>query len=191
VRAIVVALALAGCEEPLGPMSPGTVDAITKTTGDATGFERSGQYWVWIDPVECPCNQEESQPGGRPSINGLAALSLCQILEQNSPEDPRLFDVLATDGVVTLESHELNWAPVLVGPLYEGGRFSAGSVTSIATLGAGGRIVTRIDGDFDSNNGGQEFEASLLNRIAGKTTIETQAFDVDCTEELELTGMFP
>lgn len=189
-RAFAFVLVLAACEEPLGPMSPETVDAITKTTGDETGFDRSGQYWVYIEPVECPCEQMEPGASGGPRVEGLGAFSLCQVVEDNSPEDPRLFDVLATDGVVTFVSHEAAWAD-LVGPLWVGGRFSAGSVTSISTVGASGRLVTRLDGDFDETDFGHDFEATLFNRIAGSTSIESQSYSIDCTEQLELKGMFP
>jgi hypothetical protein len=182
-------LVLLGCEEPLGPLSPQTVDAITKTQGDAQGFDRSGSYSVEVDLVECPC--EEAMAVGRPAgsgmVAGLTAFSLCEALRHNPTSIFRL-DVLATDGVVTFVAQEAAAGAELIGPLYEGGAFSAGAVTSITSFAAEGRLVTRLDGDFDRADPGHEFEATLVNRIAGRTTLDTQAIHVDCTEHIELAG---
>jgi hypothetical protein len=191
-RVLFGALVLGACEEPLGPLSPETVDAITKLEGDAEGFDRSGQYWVEVELVDCGCDRQDSpdpRPGG-PPINGFSAYSLCEAVRQASPDLLLAFEVLATDGVVTLTAHQAAW-PELVGPLWEGGRFSGGSVTSLETFAASGRLVTRIDGDFDRTSIGHDFEATVLNRIAGTTTLDMQSQSIDCTEELDLAGSLP
>ncbi|MGH6930531.1 MAG: ketopantoate reductase C-terminal domain-containing protein, partial [Dongiaceae bacterium] len=95
------------------------------------------------------------------------------------------FDVLATDGVVTLESHETNWA-VLVGPLYDGGRFSAGSVTSISTLGANGRIehlgkFHRMT--FGERDGRQSERVGAFAALAAQAKFESAASD-DILQEM-------
>jgi hypothetical protein len=179
---------LAACEEPLGPLSPETVDAITKTKGDAVGFERSGAYLVQVEVVECPCSTTTSATGRPGAVTQiLRPLSACAMIEQG-PEEPARIDVVATDGVVAFGSAGSDTQ--LIGPLYEGGRFSAGAVTSIVTFAAEGRRITRLDGDFDRLDNGHDFEATLLNRIAGRTTIENVPVDIDCTEHLELVGGF-
>ena len=181
-------LLLGACEEPLGPLSPQTVDAITKTQGDAQGFDRSGSYAVEVDLLECPCEEAAAvgRPVGAPMVEGLTTFSLCEALRHNPTSTFRL-DVLATDGVVTFVAQEAAWAE-LIGPLYEGGAFSAGAVTSITSFAAEGRLVTRLDGDFDRADPGHEFEATLVNRIACRTTLDTQAIRVDCTEQIDLAG---
>ncbi len=191
-RLLCGALLLCACEEPLGPLSPETVDAITKMEGDAEGFDRSGEYWVEVELVDCGCDREDTpqpSPGG-PPINGFSAYSLCGAVRQASPDLLVPIEVLATDGVVTFSAHQAAWAE-LVGPLWKGGRFSAGAVTSLETFAASGRLVTRIDGDFDRTMYGHDFEATVLNRIAGTTTLDMQSQSIDCTEELAMSGSLP
>jgi hypothetical protein len=185
-------LLLCACEEPLGPLSPSTVDAITTMQGDAEGFDRSGQYWVSVELEDCGCDQSEMEPGrpGAPMINGFAAYSLCEAVRQSSPDLLVPIEVLATDGVVTFSAHQAAWAE-LVGPLWDGGQFSAGSVTSLETFAAKGRLVTRIDGDFDRTDIGHDFEATVMNRIAGETRIDALSQRIDCVEELGLAGSLP
>jgi hypothetical protein len=160
-----------------------TINALTKERGDAEGFDRSGRYRIDdIDTVECPC--DEVAMGELMNNDGFAGFSICLTVNQfpGASSDAR---VVATDGVLTVEISIADGGE-LVGPLNAGGDFSVGVVTTLSTAGAEGRLITRIDGDFDGRDAETTVEATLQHRIVGNNELSGEK--VDCTEVIDLAG---
>ena len=184
-RGLAALLLLAACEEAQGPLDVETINELTMERGDAKGFGRSGLYRIHhVDPIECPCDDMvESDANDAVGFDGL---SICLTVNQfpGTSTDAR---VVATNGVLTVQISIADGGE-LIGPLNEGGDFSVGVVTTLSTAGAEGRLITRIDGDFDGSGDSNTVEATLQNRIVGNNELSGEK--IDCTEVVELAGAY-
>ena len=182
-RGLAAGLLLAACQEAHGPLDVETINELTMERGDADGFDRSGLYRIdHVDAIECPC--DDMVMGDLMNNDGFTGFSICLTVNQfpGTSTDAR---VVATNGVLTVEISIADGGE-LIGPINEGGDFSVGVVTTLSTAGAEGRLITRIDGDFDGSGESTTVEATLQNRIVGDN--ELTGTKVDCTEIIELAG---
>lgn len=166
-----------GCKDEPGELDPDVVHDIARTPGDAMGLALTGDYDAEVTPITCDC----------PFIGPLAGLSLCQNGSLDSTDVPAettffALSVLQTDGLIVLRYKDFT----LTGGLNADGSFSAGGVIDISTLLTSGKIITRIDGEFDDTADIDQFDASIAHRLRGDVLplpdIDNETSSFDCVE---------
>lgn len=166
--ALGLALACACGEEP-GELDPATVAALSITSGNAQGFERTGAYLATLSPVDCD---------GCSGLLELAAYSVCPIT--GNAERTVTLSVLQTGGVLLLGYENA----AATGPIDADGAFAVGSVADISSPLTEGHVLLRIDGAFEPDAEPHAFDGLLRQRMLGRA----DGTEIDCTESLEISA---
>ena len=171
-----------GCQETPGELDPEVVHDLSRRPGDAEGLDLTGAYAGQITLLECGC----------PELDGLEGLSICHGMGGLKPEAGDsgflMFEVVQTDGILMMRVEDLS----LTGPVDDDGAFAVGGVFDMTTIATTGKIVTRVDGNFDPDSNRNRLEADAAVRITGEAAVAHGALDdrtsIDCVERYEIEG---